>query len=387
MTENVEDLIKLIQKSEEKWGILTGNGFNLSCCVKTDYQSLCHGLVHSFGSELTQEEISLLCQEFASKGFNFEVWISEKSKNDYMHKIALRAIHRQWLVEFVKACALDQKQYIFSDRINEFLNLFHFFFTLNVDPFFYRRCLARKEIPYPPSEPQSELEPIQTQNNKTTAKSSAISQNVFLGKTADTIQEVNASCLTKKAKKELGLIPEELEKPKEVVDGFNTHGNLSNREVIQKDHSLFYLHGACHLKIVTAPDGKKTMIKLKASDERSLISSIRAEDPDTNSAVFAGTSQEKLKKIQENQYLKDQLDAFGKIESTNLVIYGASLAENDAHIWNTINNNDYIKDLYISFHGNSHSQIQETAQKTFSNKKVTLFETEQFVAEDQGAEQ
>jgi len=384
MTESaltVEQLIHIIKATDdEPWGILTGNGFNLSCEVRTDYRSLCDALVDSFSDELSKEEIAKLKSELADETHNFEVWLSKKSKESYIEKIALKAIHRQWLVEFVNACSQDHKQYIFSQSLNDFLNLFQYFFTVNVDPYFYRRCLARKQQLETPTEGEKNSEDTTATKGSTQAINSALTKTVFVGPEADKVREVDASRALKRSyQKELGLLPAEEEKSKEINDGFSTRGNMENKEVETHSHNLFYLHGACHLKIIDSHQNSKIMKKLKAGDEGSLISAIRAEEPETNSAIFAGTSAEKLQKINANEYLKSQYDTFKAIDCKNMVIYGTSLAENDKHVWDAISENFNMQNIYISYHGNNAANVKQRAEQIFSGKKLKFFQSKQFV--------
>ena len=347
MTKNVisfNELENLIKSNNDSWGILTGNGFNISCEVKTDYQSLCTGLINYFSDELSQVDIDHLKSELKHTEYNFEAWLSTKTAEDYMGKIALKAIRRQWLVEFVKACCKDRKQHNFSQSLNYFLNLFQYFFTLNVDPYFYRRCLARTQPMDTKKMPNSEGE----STSSTRAQTSAGIETVFVGIEKEQVEEVKAQDALKKSfRKAKGLLPPENEKPKGINDGFSKRRNMRKEGVDPRNHNLFHLHGACHLKVIESADKAKIMKKLKSNDEQTLIGSILAEEPETNSAIFAATSEEKLQKIKENEYLKSQYEAFSKVSCRNIVIYGASLADNDKHIWDAIRKNPNIYGVYI----------------------------------------
>lgn len=350
-----------IRASDKKnWGILTGNGFNLGCGVQTDYKSLLNGLVVSLSRILTEEECRLIQEEIKEKSYNFEelVGLYEQRVKNNIEKIGLKAIHQWWLLEFVKVCANDSGQYFHSENISNFLDLFQYFFTLNVDPYFYRQCLALKQqVPYEED------------------------ANVFVGLEASNVEEKKASKVLKTSyRRELGLFSEDGENRKEIKDGFGRRGKMNAK---CHEQNLFYLHGACHLKIIDSTNNKsikKGMKKLNANDEKTLIRVILEENPETNSAIFANKSEEKLNKIRNNTYLEKQYKNFKEICCQNIVIYGASLADNDKHIWKAINANSRMRDIFISYYEeNDLEKIQTQAEKVFNEKSLYFFQSEQLV--------
>ena len=373
----LDNLIQTIKTSDEGWGLLTGNGFNLACGVKTDYPSLCESLVNSFLNDLTTEELEDFKNALKAENYNFEQWLSKHSKETVTDKIALKAIGAEWLVEFVKACSNDSRQYNFSEKLNEFLCLFQHFSTLNVDPFFYRRCLGRNDKPKKERPLNSEASES-NQASASAVQSSAITNSVYMGTELENVSQRDSSFLSKKGKKEMGLIPEETDTPKDIRDGFSKNGQIKKDEKENSPANLLHLHGACHLQIDDMPDGKKTMRKLKSSDDKSLIRSILEEDPRANSAIFAATSEEKLNTINANEYLIGQLDSLKAANIKNLVIYGASIAENDKHIWGAINENTNIEKIYIGFHRGL-DDLKAFVDRAFTNKKTLYFKSENFI--------
>ncbi len=143
----------------------------------------------------------------------------------------MASLLKQWLVEFVRACSQDVKQYIFSQSLNVFLDLFQYFFTLKVDPYFYRRCLARKKQINLPGDADQKL----ASDPATQAQTSAVMQEVFVGLTREKLELLDASSVLKKpCLKKLGLLPEEDKKPKEINDGFTTEGNMKKKKLKRK---------------------------------------------------------------------------------------------------------------------------------------------------------
>lgn len=99
---------------------------------------------------------------------------------------------------------------------------------------------------------------------------------------------------------------------------------------------LYYLHGALHLRECT--DGTNAEKIVAAGQDGSLLRMIeRSWDDPGGQPLFVseGTSVLKRQRIDRSAYLRfanDQLTAPGR----HVVIYGASIAEQDAHIWTAL---------------------------------------------------
>ena len=116
--------------------------------------------------------------------------------------------------------------------------------------------------------------------------------------------------------------------------------------------NLYYLHGAMHLfnddgeiqKLSWASNG----VSLK---EQACNSISRNEYP---MFISEGTKDHKLSRIQNSTYLKHAFDSLDKIDD-NLFIFGHSLDNSDDHVFNQVNSQSDLKNIFISIHGDINS--------------------------------
>lgn len=148
----------------------------------------------------------------------------------------------------------------------------------------------------------------------------------------------------------------------EINDGF--HG----REYLtwgykKEEQNIFYLHGALHLV-----DNFTSVNKIKNNEFDSLTSIIQENlEQDKYPLIVAeGSSKEKLAKIKHNEYLNYCYQNLGCIQG-NLIIHGHSLEKNDRHIFDLINTNTNIKNIYISIFD------PESNYQTISDKAINIF--------------
>jgi len=78
--------------------------------------------------------------------------------------------------------------------------------------------------------------------------------------------------------------------------------------------------------------------------------------------------------INKNEYLQNSLEKLSKITG-DLVIIGSSLADNDNHIYEKINNSE-IDTIYISTLLKTKEKNFELAKEKFSSKNIYLFDAE-----------
>lgn len=134
------------------------------------------------------------------------------------------------------------------------------------------------------------------------------------------------------------------------TDGFaNTEESEDEGYVVFKNEGgnsfrVHYLHGALHIFDREFEIVKKTY----NNTDISLIEQIRGSLNDRIYPVFIseGSSEEKEAKIIHNAYLNHCNKSLRKING-DLVIYGASLKENDTHIVESIVRNPKLKNLYF----------------------------------------
>ncbi|HAT5058755.1 TPA: DUF4917 family protein, partial [Legionella pneumophila] len=110
--------------------------------------------------------------------------------------------------------------------------------------------------------------------------------------------------------------------------------------------SLVYLHGSMHLLSKLEKDFDA--LKLANVQSGNLIENrekLCRSGKFHDLFVLGGTTEEKLNIIKHNIYLKNALESLKNIEG-DIVIYGCSIDDNDAHIWKNIcdsrTNNIYI---------------------------------------------
>ena len=156
-------------------------------------------------------------------------------------------------------------------------------------------------------------------------------------------------------------------------DGFSIQisDNLIKINETTTDYNVHFLHGAIHLieregrnKDIDPIDTLK--IKRKNTDKiplKEVISAIKKEKINMrNLMIFEGSSQNKLKIICRNSYLKKCLARLKNLNHNNdLYIYGCSIINqkneinNDSHIWSAIINSK-VNNIFISINNNTTSK-------------------------------
>ena len=160
-------------------------------------------------------------------------------------------------------------------------------------------------------------------------------------------------------------------KQKKIRDGF-VDGIWKKNDL----NNIFFLHGALHiygnpveyvhldengelinLKEITTCKVKKGVLSFLNS-----IKLVRRE-PNTSKMfleVFGGTWQEKHYYIMYNKYLKDCYENLKNIDQDTIIIYGCSLAYNDKHIWDVLNEHSKIENIYISIYIDPKDELSTT---------------------------
>ena len=153
-----------------------------------------------------------------------------------------------------------------------------------------------------------------------------------------------------------------------VNDGFSPEDDY----LYSPEQNLFFLHGAFHI-IKKGARVQKIMKSHNKAFLRRLEEAIHSESQKIIS-VFAGTTEDKTKEINSHSYLQQCLDELAKIEGT-LVILGSSLADNDKHIFDCINQSN-VKDIYISSSRSDAETKYQKALRLLPKKSITLFDRE-----------
>lgn len=140
-------------------------------------------------------------------------------------------------------------------------------------------------------------------------------------------------------------------------------------DVKSDTQNLFFLHGAFHIY----KDGK-SFKKITQQSDKALYDKLEEVlNNEEQEVVCVFQHNNKTDVINDNAYLKHCFDKLAQI-SGNLVIIGSSLADNDNHIFEQINNSQ-VDTLYISAFGDK-EKIMTLAKNKFSHKKIYLFDAE-----------
>ncbi|AWN73818.1 DUF4917 domain-containing protein [Legionella anisa] len=141
--------------------------------------------------------------------------------------------------------------------------------------------------------------------------------------------------------------------------------------------SLIYLHGSMHLFSHSKNDDKSLIVKKIAKVQSyNLIKKreiICSHDNFYDLFVLGGTTKEKRDIIEKTSYLKQALESLKKIKG-DLIIYGCSIDDNDAHIWEIICCNKNIDKIYIGISGNGSGKNR--IENHFKGKNISFFSHE-----------
>ena len=136
------------------------------------------------------------------------------------------------------------------------------------------------------------------------------------------------------------------------------------------NENIFFLHGSFHIYKDKGIIKKITQKQNKAFHKR-LEEIIHADEKDII-CILTNTSKNKMNQIKDNQYLSKCFDKLSNL-SGNLVILGASLDENDRHIFSAVNNSNVCR-VYISSSAKSKCKISQRAEQLLPRKEIILFD-------------
>lgn len=297
--------------------LLLGNGFSISCsksfCYENLYEILDDDLKHYFNNSRNFEEVLGNLQYKA----NVYKQCIDESIGYYMYKDADSLARK--LIECILNIHPRMSNFQNSQKYNTclFLLQFHKIFTLNYDLLLYWII-------------------IYYQMNKTNLNFKNICCNYL-------------------------------------DDGFRSHNEFdciwSN---IYNSQNIFYLHGAVHL--FTNEFGT---YKIKRNRNETILSICKhlQENNIQPLTIVASNNEDKFYAIKSNEYLQYCYNQLYNIQGL-LFIHGSSLACNDRHIFEAINNNKNITCIYISLHPdteNFNEKLQK-AKDVFPNKSLYFYD-------------
>ena len=398
-------LDRLMLARPEPSHLLLGNGFNNSLGVRTSYREIFNRMKRRYRSYQKLEEF------VEKKGYDIELLIEDLKKAVQPDDRSFLGpyIERKVKLDFMKATdeiVQEQIKYVYSEH-NESIHLllrnFTSYFTLNFDPLLYLVLLRLKKenrvndafafhqaklpIHQDLSETEREIyEQVKSARQGGEFQISSGEQFVAKGFRRETKGYFSDSLKrlykpmfkqNKWSRKDVEKVINQVwieEKIKRqeaqltINDGFSPKNDYS----CSSEQNLFYLHGAFHI----IKKGKKLQKITQTQNKtflRCLERAIHSENQKIIS-VFAGTTEDKANEIKNHTYLQKCLDELAKI-SGSLVILGSSLADNDQHIFDHINQSQ-VKNIYISCRVESGDRVSERAHKKFRGKYITLFDRE-----------
>lgn len=156
--------------------------------------------------------------------------------------------------------------------------------------------------------------------------------------------------------------------PTPMRDGFGRHGSASQGPLVwnarSTDQEIFYLHGALHLYAQRLRDDRRRHV-VKVSTPGRLMPELRRRlDAAQNPLIITeGSRAEKESRIERSAYLRSAHRRFARVEGA-LFIHGASLGQNDDHLWDAIAQPDSrVRRLYVGVHSPGSAEALTVAER------------------------
>ncbi len=391
------DVLQELEKSKPNNHLLLGNGFNLSLGIKTDYNSILNKM-----KENNKDFESVITDDFDLEEFigacKSQIIEADNPYFDFMK----RYYHNKIKLDFMKAVteivSKEMKNIIQVEKEEIYLLLEQFdsYFTLNYDPFLYQLLMSYKK--------DDKKEVLIFENTLPFIKEQMeISTQVILKEIEDGYQSgiliinmgedqqqlelrrLSKQDFEKEMKHYFGKRVSKSEL-KKVIDHFWKNKDLTERREIEKiddgfglfekeiifknpkTQNLIFLHGAFHIY-----QRGKVIHKITQQSEKALYKKIEevVEDADEKIiCVFSDTNKEI--EISQNEYLRNGLNKLAEIEGALLII-GSSLAKNDAHIFEKVNQSK-IQRIFIASCDKDKAKDFKNANKFWSGKEVILLD-------------
>ena len=392
--------LELSSQSSQCSNLLLGNGFNASLGIATDYKSIFKKMIEE---DSIYEEIRLTMEE---QGYNLEKLIGllercVKENSDFngsLNRFLKSYTSNKVKLDFMKAgssIVREEVKKIYQDNNRNTYLLFKYFsnyFTLNYDTFLYLILMKFKESELPSPQSLDKTSEIRTEIKRFWESGKIITQvdneemldtdlNRLTKATFESIIKMYANrnqknWKHKNIKRACDSLWEErnsnlintMNDRLEVKDGFR--GELFQSNDHDGSQNIFFLHGSFHIY-----EDNRNIKKIIQKQDRTVynrLEEIIHADEKNVICIFANESRDKMKQIQTNQYLNKCLEKLSDL-SGNLVILGASLDENDKHIFDAVNSSEICR-LYISTSNRSKCKTFQKAKRFFPMKKIILFD-------------
>lgn len=391
------DVLQELGKSKPNNHLLLGNGFNLSLGIKTDYKSILNQM-----KENNKEFESVIKENFDLEEFigacKSQILETDNPYADFMKLYYHNKIKLDFMKAVTQIVSKEMKNIaqVKKEEIYILLKQFDNFFTLNYDPFLYQLLMSYKKddkkevliientLPFIKEQMENSTQAI-LKEIEDGYQSGILTINMGTDETQLELSNLNKSDFEKEmklyfgkrvSKKELKKVIDHFWKNKDstekreierIDDGFGLFG----KDIIFKNpqtQNLIFLHGAFHIY-----QRGKVIFKITQQSEKALYQKIEevVEGADENIiCVFSDTNKEI--EITQNEYLKNGLNKLAELEG-NLLIIGSSLADNDAHIFEKVNQSK-IQRIFIASCDKDKAKDFKNTNKFWSGKEIILFD-------------
>lgn len=416
-----QELLNELDLSKPNNHLLLGNGFSISLGVKTGYKDIFEKMC----------EMNPIYKKLGNEEYNVEeiirqciCCINNDDNNEYSI-FTKEYLKKQIKLDFAKALtkivSKETKNVYRAENKKIYLLLKEFdsYFSLNFDPFLYDLLMLFKKDKEDVLSFEHYLPEMKKLKNEDVQKIMDIIENALKdGKVTISIgKEEVASNMSKMNKKEFEKNVKEFLKNgnvsyfyedsiQEAIDkiwedrnqrtkGLNPNDAFSSRHSLTLfddfknfpiygediSQNLFFLHGAFHIVKHNGEYYKITQSKNTQLYKR--LQNFIGKDGCESVCIIEGTTEEKMKRIENDVYLNDCLKKLKDL-SGNLVIIGSSLADNDKHIFDAIESSRIDKIYYASYgfpsdgkYEKSYKKIQEeikSLKKHFPHKNIALYD-------------
>jgi hypothetical protein len=391
--------------------LLIGNGFNIGLGINTRYEAIFNKMIEN-DRGVYKEAMSIV----KNCNCDLELFMGELEKDIDPKNVFLRKYIRNKIkFDFMKAAHEIVKtgiKNIYAGKNEGVFLLFQNFtnfFSLNYDSCLYLLLLKYKPINNEPNNVIAFETSIKFKEEDMNAQQNNIyteikearrtgKLKITFGNESDSLEKPlnqltkthfqtevreyskvhNKGWKTKDIDKVVKSIFEEEEKNRllnKVDDGsrqLNIFGDENEFvfDTNSKTQNLFFLHGAFHIY----KDGRKIKKITQESDKalyEKLEEILNNEEQDI---VCVFQPENKIDVINQNEYLLNCYTKLGSLNG-NMVIIGSSLADNDNHIFEQINNSG-IETVFISSLISEIEKNFKLAKLRFPSKKIYLFDAE-----------
>lgn len=367
------EVLRKLSLSPNEQHLLLGNGFNLSLGVNTGYENILAKMKEEFPTY----------KQLEGNEYNIEKIIGDLTNkiNDAFLKEFIPAKIKLDFMKSTYSIVKNELKNIYQEKNEGVLLLFEKFtnyFTLNYDPLLYLLLMRFKDVSRTRKE-QAAYELIKNfyDNAKVTISDRGsvnvrdLSKTQFIAFASSPSKNPCSSnrkvqALTQKV---IGQYYDEIKHPSpdrkiKVNDGFNKKFYWEQSD----EQNLFFLHGAFHLY-----EKDRVIYKITSKQDKALYErlwNIISDENENLLCVFKADG--KLADIKANPYLKNSYDKLQSLKGS-IVIIGSSLAENDKHIFDAIQESS-IENIYIACSKDKKDDFIEKTKTLFEDKNIVLFD-------------